>query len=232
MAGGVHAGSRGGEAALELGPPPLDVVAAPDAVIPADVHDAQPHGVAIRDAELVRTEQPLKERLGVRALLAHPGAGHPVEGPALLVLALAADAARARDPHRLVLSVRRLDEVGKRLGAGLGRGVALRLTLVGRRHVVLPLRKGRGDGRHRRGWQAGTGDRRTGHFAGPGRGRPHIRAVRRSGDRGDDQPHAEESADRQPRREDPPPRAGATRRGKAPQAAGKHGTTLSRKLRK
>ena len=171
MAVVVRAGIRAGEAALQLGPSLGNVVASPDPVVPPDVHDAQAHGVSVGLAELVGSQQPCQEGLGVGALLRLAHVRHPVEGPTLLVLTLATDVARTGNPDRLGRSVGPLDEVGQLLGADLRRRVALRLALILGIHVVSLGQRLRDRGHGRRG-ESGARHGRSGHFAGPRRRGP------------------------------------------------------------
>ena len=222
MTGGVAASRGSGEAALQLAPAAVDVVSAPDAVVPADVHDAQPHGVAVRIALAVGPEQPGQERLGIRALLGIAHRRHPVESTSFLVLAGVADVARTRDPHRLVGAVGRLDEVGEGLRSGLGGGIALRLALVQRRQVVGRRHPASDVGDGGRG-QAGAGHGRTGGFAGPVRRGP---GVGKSGGRQDND--RQECSHRRGDGHMPATaEGGGTEQGSAPRSAGKHVPTLT-----
>ena len=193
VAYGVVTLLRLAEAALEFGPPSLDVIAAPDAVIPADIHHAKANSIAVWGTELVRAEQPVQECLGVRALLRISHAGHPVKGAALLVLALPANFAGARNPNRLIGAVGRLDQIRESLGSGLGRRIALGLTFILGSHVI-GWRQCHRVTRDRRRRQPLPGHGSTREWAGPTTGLPNT--VARLGYRNtDDYRHGHQTRD-------------------------------------
>ena len=90
------------ETAFEFGPPFINVVAPPNPVIPADVHDTKSDCIPVFNTELIWSHEPVEERLSFSAILRVTDIDHPVDCATFFVLTLATDSAVARDPHSFI----------------------------------------------------------------------------------------------------------------------------------
>ena len=138
-----------------------------DLLVPDHVHDAEPAQVSPGVAGLVRGHQPGEQLVHLGHVLGVVRADAPVPGPALLVLARAADAAVAHDAEARRVAVGVEDQARERAHPRLGDRVADLLADVGL--VGLDGRGQRGGGRRRR--RQGRGctaqqDREDGHEGG------------------------------------------------------------------
>jgi hypothetical protein len=100
-----------GETTFKFGPTFILVIAAPDAVVPTDIHHTQSDCVAVCNSKLIWPEQPIQKGFGFGAALEITNAAHPVHGSTFFVFTLTADSTIAWNPYDFVLAVGRLNQV-------------------------------------------------------------------------------------------------------------------------